>query len=101
VLVTTTAGLVRALGGDCRDYYSATLAAGVLLILTIALCNSWQLVISHEPDPRLMTYSSGRSPDVDRRMTTRATAVVRVGAWQLESIVSPAARKTGARPTRT
>ena len=50
---------------------------------------------------RLMTYSSGRSPDVDRWMTTRATAVVRVGAWQWESIVSPAARKTGARPTRT
>jgi hypothetical protein len=50
VLVTTTAGLVRALGGDYRDY-SATLAAGVLLLLTIALSNSWQLVISHEPDP--------------------------------------------------
>jgi hypothetical protein len=98
--VTTTAGLVRALGGDYRDY-SVTLAAGVLLILTIALCSSWQLVTSREPDPRLMTYSSGRSPDVDRRMTTRATAVVRVGAWQLESIVSPAARMTGARPTRT
>jgi hypothetical protein len=50
VLVTTTAGLVRALGGDYRDY-SATLGAGVLLLLTIALSNSWQLVISHEPDP--------------------------------------------------
>jgi hypothetical protein len=50
LLVTAAAGLLRAVGGDPRDY-SATLATGVLLLLAIALSNSWQLVISHEPDP--------------------------------------------------
>ena len=49
LLVTAAAGLLRAVGGDYQDY-SATLAAGVLLLLTIALSNSWQLVISHEPE---------------------------------------------------
>ena len=49
LLVTAAGGLVRAVGGDPRDY-SATLAVGVLLLLAIALSNSWQLVISHEPD---------------------------------------------------
>jgi hypothetical protein len=48
--VTAVAGLLRAVGGDPRDY-SATLATGVLLLLAIALSNSWQLVIPHEPDP--------------------------------------------------
>jgi len=50
LVVTAAAGAVRAVGGDPRDY-SAILAAGVLLLLGIALSNSWQLVISHEPQP--------------------------------------------------
>jgi hypothetical protein len=50
LLVTAVAGLLRTVGGDQRNY-SATLATGVLLLLGIALSNSWQLVISHEPDP--------------------------------------------------
>jgi hypothetical protein len=49
LLVVVVGGLVRALGGGARDY-SAVLAAGVLLLLGVALSNSWQLVISHEPD---------------------------------------------------
>ena len=40
---------MRALDGDSRDY-SAVLATGVLVLLGIALSNSWQLVISHESD---------------------------------------------------
>jgi hypothetical protein len=48
--VTAAGGLVRAVGGGERDY-SALLGAGSLLLLGIALSNSWQLVISHEPDP--------------------------------------------------
>ena len=35
--------------GEDRDY-SAVLATGVLLLLGIALSNSWQLVLSHEAD---------------------------------------------------
>jgi hypothetical protein len=35
-------------GGECD--YSAVLATGVLVLLGIALSNSWQLVISHESD---------------------------------------------------
>jgi hypothetical protein len=47
LLVVAVGGAVRAVGGDARDY-SVVLAAGVLLLLGIALSNSWQLVISHE-----------------------------------------------------
>jgi modulator of FtsH protease len=51
LLVVATAGLVRAAGGDPRDY-SAILAAGELLLLGIALSNAWRLVITHDPpDP--------------------------------------------------
>jgi hypothetical protein len=48
--VTAAGGLVRAVGGGERDY-SALLGAGTLLLLGIALSNSWQLVISHDPEP--------------------------------------------------
>jgi hypothetical protein len=43
------AGALRAVGGGARDY-SVVLAVGVMLLLGIALSNSWQLVISHESD---------------------------------------------------
>jgi hypothetical protein len=49
LLVVAAGGAVRAFDGDPRDY-SAVLATGVLLLLGIALSNSWQLVISHEAD---------------------------------------------------
>lgn len=48
LLVIAAGGAVRALGGDALDY-SAVLGTGVLVLLAIALSNSWQLVISHEP----------------------------------------------------
>jgi modulator of FtsH protease len=51
LLVVAAGGAVRALDGDPRDY-SAVLATGVLVLLGIALSNSWQLVISHESDDR-------------------------------------------------
>jgi modulator of FtsH protease len=47
--VVAVAGVVRAGGGDAR-VSSALLGVGVLLLLGIALSNSWQLVITHEPD---------------------------------------------------
>jgi modulator of FtsH protease len=49
LLVVAAGGAVRALDGDPRDY-SAVLATGLLVLLGIALSNSWQLVISHEAD---------------------------------------------------
>jgi len=49
LLVVVVGGGVRTFGGDARDY-SALLAAGVLLLLGVALSNSWQLVISHDSD---------------------------------------------------
>ena len=60
LLVVAVGGAVRAFGGAPRDY-SAVLASGVMLLVGIALSNSWQLVISHESgdeDPS--------RPDVDR-----------------------------------
>jgi modulator of FtsH protease len=47
--VVAVGGAIRAFDGSARDY-SAVLATGVLLLLGIALSNSWQLVISHESD---------------------------------------------------
>jgi hypothetical protein len=47
LLVVAIAGATRALGGDVRDY-SVVLASGVLVLLGIALSNSWQLVLSHD-----------------------------------------------------
>jgi hypothetical protein len=49
LVVLAAGGALRALDGDSRDY-SAVLATGVLLLLGIALSNSWQLVLSHEAD---------------------------------------------------
>jgi modulator of FtsH protease len=49
LLIVAAAGVVRAAGGDARDS-SALLATGVLILLGIALSNSWQLVITHEAD---------------------------------------------------
>ena len=49
LLVVAIGGAMRAVGGDARDY-SVVLASGVMLLLGIALSNSWQLVISHESD---------------------------------------------------
>ena len=43
-------GVVRAVQGAGRDS-DLLLAIAVLLLLGIALSNSWQLVISHEADP--------------------------------------------------
>ena len=47
LLVVAVGGAVRAFGGAPRDY-SAVLAIGVMLLVGIALSNSWQLVISHD-----------------------------------------------------
>jgi hypothetical protein len=47
LLVIAAGGLMRAAGGNWRDY-SAVVATGTLALLAIALSNSWQLVISHE-----------------------------------------------------
>jgi hypothetical protein len=47
LLVVGAGGAVRAFGGAPADY-SAVLATGVMLLVGIALSNSWQLVISQE-----------------------------------------------------
>ena len=49
LLFVAAGGLLRALGGSQRDY-SAVIGAGTLLLLAIALSNSWQLVLSHNPE---------------------------------------------------
>jgi hypothetical protein len=46
-VVIAAGGLIRAAGGNWRDY-STVVAAGTLALLAVALSNSWQLVISHE-----------------------------------------------------
>jgi hypothetical protein len=43
------AGLMRAIQGERQDA-SVILSTGVLVLLAIALSNSWQLVLSHDPD---------------------------------------------------
>jgi hypothetical protein len=47
--LVAAAGLVRAFDGD-HQTAEELLAAGVLLLIGIALSNSWQLVLSHEAD---------------------------------------------------
>lgn len=47
--VVAVAGAMRAIDGT-HQYGQVTLAIGVLLLLGIALSNSWQLVLSHEGD---------------------------------------------------
>ncbi len=49
LLVVAAAGAMRAIDG-IHQYGEVTLAIGVLLLLAIALSNSWQLVLSHEGD---------------------------------------------------
>ena len=49
LVVAAVGGAMRAGGADAREY-SVVVASGVLLLLGIALSNSWQLVISHESD---------------------------------------------------
>jgi hypothetical protein len=49
LLLVAAGGLLRALGGQGRDY-SAVIGIGTLLLLAIALSNSWQLVLSHNPE---------------------------------------------------
>jgi hypothetical protein len=48
--VVGAAGAARLVGG-VRQYDEVLLAFGILLLLAIALSNSWQLVVSHEPAP--------------------------------------------------
>jgi hypothetical protein len=49
LVVVVIGGVVRAVQGAGRDS-DLLLAVAVLLLLGIALSNSWQLVISHEAD---------------------------------------------------
>jgi hypothetical protein len=49
LLFVAAGGLLRAFGGNGRDY-SAVIGTGVVLLLAIALSNSWQLVLSHDPE---------------------------------------------------
>ncbi len=49
LVLVAAAGVVRTVQG-VRQHEEALLAAGVLLLLAIALSNSWQLVLSHQPD---------------------------------------------------
>jgi hypothetical protein len=47
LLLVVAGGFLRAVGGSQHDY-SAVIGAGTLLLLAIALSNSWQLVLSHD-----------------------------------------------------
>jgi modulator of FtsH protease len=49
LLFVAAGGLLRASGGNARDY-SAVIGFGTVLLLAIALSNSWQLVLSHDPE---------------------------------------------------
>jgi hypothetical protein len=49
LLVVAAAGAIRATDG-IHQYGQIALAIGVLMLLGIALSNSWQLVLSHEGD---------------------------------------------------
>lgn len=49
LLLLAAGGLLRAAGGYGRDY-SALIGTGTVLLLAIALSNSWQLVLSHNPE---------------------------------------------------
>ncbi|HZM40652.1 MAG TPA: hypothetical protein VFB94_16125 [Acidimicrobiales bacterium] len=67
LLVVAAGGLVRVVDGGATDY-SAVLAVGVLVLLGIALSNSWQLVISHEADESEQPTSAAR-PDAQREVS--------------------------------
>ncbi len=49
LVVVAVAGVIRAIAG-IHQYGQVILAVGVLLLLGIALSNSWQLVLSHDAD---------------------------------------------------
>jgi hypothetical protein len=49
LVLVVAGGMLRAVGGSQRDY-SAVIGAGTFLLLAIALSNSWQLVLSHDPE---------------------------------------------------
>jgi hypothetical protein len=49
LVLVGVAGIIRAVGGT-RQTNEDLLALGVLLLVGIALSNSWQLVLSHESD---------------------------------------------------
>jgi hypothetical protein len=48
LLPVAAGGLLRAVGGSSQPDYSAVIGAGSVLLLAIALSNSWQLVLSHD-----------------------------------------------------
>lgn len=50
LVLVVAGGLLRAVGVSQLDY-SAVIGIGTLLLLAIALSNSWQLVLSHDPEP--------------------------------------------------
>jgi uncharacterized membrane protein YfcA len=49
LLLIIAAGVVRAFQGVSQTYEDV-LATGVVLLIAIALSNSWQLVLTHESD---------------------------------------------------
>jgi modulator of FtsH protease len=49
LVLVAVAGVIRSIQG-IRQHDEVLLAVGILLLLAIALSNSWQLVLSHEPD---------------------------------------------------
>ena len=49
LLFVAAGGLLRAVGGSVRDH-SAVLGTGTVLLLVVALSNSWQLVLSHNSE---------------------------------------------------
>jgi hypothetical protein len=48
LLFVTAGGLLRVSGSNGRDY-SAVIGIGTVLLLAMALSNSWDLVLSHDP----------------------------------------------------
>lgn len=50
LFVVGAAGVARLISG-VRQYNEVMLAIGILLLLGVALSNSWQLVVSHEAGP--------------------------------------------------
>jgi hypothetical protein len=49
LVLVALAGILRSAQG-VHPHIDVVLASGVLLLLSIALSNSWQLVLTHEPD---------------------------------------------------
>ena len=66
LVMVVVGGVVRAVQGAGRDS-DLLLAIAVLLLLGIALSNSWQLVISHEADPEPEDGGADRGAGLDER----------------------------------